>query len=465
MDSKARTQRRTIILVMLFIAVTAITTIQSLTSPLAAWVMLVHIFIIIVSFFQPFYGLVVYIAFIYIIPHGIWPELAKLRIMLRFASILLVMFLIHKTFRKENIHILSNRQQILMILLLFIVPISNISNFRLKASWEATNKFLTVFLLFFFIVNLTDNFKKFRKVCWTLVVCTTCMAINGIIQHQRGYDLIGTPLTLDGRIQWLVWFGDPNDLALAFNTFIPILLMFFLEKDASILKKTILALTIGILLLGLYYTNSRGGIIAFLTMISYLAYRRWGILKGSIVIAACAAAGFVLGPSRMGNISPYEASAAGRINAWIAGVDMFKSRPIFGVGYENFQIFHRRVSHSTFVQVFAELGFVGYFFWLALIYTSFSGLRKVEELSKDTRIKNYSFAVQLTLVGFLGSAFFLTQAFSPVFFITLALAAIILNNADIYLKWPRFLSKREITRIAVLAIASILLYVVIAAVY
>ena len=128
-------------------------------------------------------------------------------------------------------------------------------------------------------------------------------------------------------------------------------------------------------------------------------------------------------------------------------------------------IFHNLAAHSSFIQVIAELGFVGYFTWLALIYTSFFGLRRAEAVTPNTTIRDYAFALQLSIVGFLGSAFFLSQATSPILYIILGLSAIILNNRDVPIKWPTFLSKREMRNIAVLAAASILFYFVLVRVY
>ncbi len=465
MSIEARLQKRSIILVILFITVTGIATVQSLGSPLTGWVLLAHLVAIMTSFFRPFYGLLLYLTLIFFVPQGLSLEIALLRVMLRMASILLLVFLTHKIFRKENIYIFSNRQQIMMIALLGLVPLSQFSNLRLGASWEAFNMFLTVFMLFFFIVNLTDDMSKLRKVSWVLITWTTCLAINGIIQYRRGYDLFGITPTYDGRIRWLVWFGDPNDLALAFNSIIPFVIMFFFEKRAGVLRKIVLMVIMGILLYGMYCTNSRGGILALLAMTAYFSYRKFGRARGMTVIAVCLVLGIIFRPSRMGEMALRDGSAMGRIYAWRAGLSMFMSRPVFGIGYNNFLIFHNLAAHSSFIQVISELGFVGYFTWLALLYTSFFGLRKAEMVTTNITIRDYAFTLQLSIVGFLGSAFFLSQAFSPILYIILALSAIILNNREVPIKWPQFLSKREIRNIAVLAAATILFYFVLVAVY
>jgi len=170
-------------------------------------------------------------------------------------------------------------------------------------------------------------------------------------------------------------------------------------------------------------------------------------------------------PSRMADLSPYGDSASGRVYAWIEGLAMLKMRPIFGVGYKNFTFYQGRAAHSAFVQCFAELGIVGYYFWLALIYTSVSDLFRIERFSHEGEARNYIRVLQLSFIGFLASALFLSQAYSPIFYTIGALSTVFFGETASGGRKRGFLTMREAAVIAAILVFSIIVYKVLAMVY
>lgn len=419
----------------------------------------------ILFFTKPFHGLLLYVILLYVRPQDFMPGLQKLRIMLVIAVVIIVSFSIHKVFNRRKILAVSPRQSALLLLLLLIVPLSNITNAQFKLAGDGFNEFLTLFLLFIMIINLVEDARKLRMLCWTLVICTFLLCVNGIIQHWRGYDLIGTEPTLDGRIQWIGIFGDPNDLALLINSFFPFVLVNIFKADFPRTGKWALALIGTANLTALYYTNSRGGFIAFIIMLVFFAYRHWGLMRGMAIAAFILVAATFIAPSRMAVLSPYEQSASGRVFAWIDGLVMLKSRPIMGIGYQNFTELHGRAAHSAFIQCMAELGLVGYFVWLALLYTGFSDISVAGRKAPANGIGAYAKIFQLSIVGFLGSAFFLSQAYSPVLYLILGLTVAAARTTESGASRPALLSMRELITISILLGASIVAYKGLAAVY
>ncbi len=417
-----------------------------------------------IIFFKPFYGLIFYLVMLYIRPQDFIPAMERMRVMLVLAVVVLITFFIHKVIRREKIAFLATRQHILMFILLLIVPISDIVNGRFAESYDALNEFLTVFLLFFIIVNIADDYKKFRKVCWTLVILTVLISINGIIMYFRGTGLAGTMPIAGTRVIWIGIFGDPNDYALAINSFFPFILVGFFDKKISKPIKILLFAAGAISIATLFFTDSRGGFVAFIAIISVFAVKRWGIIKGFAVGTLFLVVVFALAPSRMGSLSPYEASAAGRVNAWIDGLVLLKAHPVLGVGYQNFPDYVRIAAHSAFIKCMAELGLIGYFFWMALLYTSFVDNMKVADGPK-TSYSRYAGIIQLALIGFVGSAAFLSQTYMPTLYILIALTTLTANNKEVTRRFPRFLSISEIWKIGFLMGFSIIGYKVLAMVY
>ena len=396
-------------------------------------------------------------------PQQIFPVLASERIMLQSAALILLVFFIQKVFRREPISLISTRHDMLILLLLALVLIGHVINLYPGATWDGFYVFQTVFLLFFIMVNLTKNFDQFRTVCWTLVICTILMSINGLIMQFRGYDLVGN-VPVNGRIAWMSHFGDPNDYALAINSFFPLILVNLFEKDISKFKKILLVGAAGITMSAIYFTNSRGGYGALLVILALFAYKKWGLLRGILLGTMFVAVAVVFAPSRMGDVSPYGASAGGRVNAWISGLVMLKSNPVFGVGISNFQLHHHRAAHSAFIQCMAELGVFGYFLWLALIYSSYMGLLQVEKQASGIYVK-YAKILQLSLVGFLTSAVFLSQAYTPILYMIFGLSATLVSLAKPPVIFSRNLSAVEVFLTIGIIVASIFAYKVLAIVY
>lgn len=424
-----------------------------------------------IIFFKPFYGLIIYLVLLYIRPQDFVPALERMRIMLILAAVILVIFFIHQTVRRARISIFGTRQNILMFLLLAIVPVSDIVNGRFAESWDGLNEFLTVFLLFFLIVNIVDDEDKFRKVCWVLVSLTVLISINGIIMHFRGTGLAGSTPVEGTRVRWIGIFGDPNDYALVINSFFPFLLVTLFDRMVSRTARFLILVGVLISVLTLYYTNSRGGFIAFLCIIGIFSVKRWGLLKGMAVGALFLAAGIALAPSRMGNLSPYEVSAAGRVNSWIDGLVYLKSHPLFGIGFQNFGEFSTLAAHSAFIKCMAELGMIGYFVWMSLLYVSYTDVIKISvrkngaAVQRRNAYERYAEILQLALIGFVASAVFLSQTFMPVLYILVALSTLASHNTLSGMRFPRFLSVGEIWRVALLIGASILGYKLLAMLY
>ena len=456
-------QRQNFIVLISVICIVITLILTSFVSTRVSLILLTGIILAAFIFFKPFYGVLFYIILLYVRPQDFVPILEKLRIMLILAIIIMLSFLIKKMLQREKISIFHARQEILMFSLLIIVPLSNLANFRGSDAWAGFNEFLTLFIPFFLIINLVENFDKLRKISWTLVICTAIMSMNGIVQHFRGIDLIGNE-PIVGRIRWIGIFGDPNDFALAMNTFIPFVLFNISEKGIKPSRRLTLAV-IGILfILAIYYTDSRGGFLAFLTVLTFFVFKRGGITKGLIAGVFILVISILAAPGRMANLSPYGASASGRVNAWIEGLVILKSHPLLGVGFQNFELYHSRAAHNAFIQCMSELGLVGYFVWFALLYTCFSGLRKVEK-AEIKHYSKYAEILQFSLIGFLASSIFLSQAYNPILYIIVALSTVVINNSKTLIAQPKLLTIGEIIKVLFIIAGSIISYKLLAIMY
>jgi len=87
-----------------------------------------------------------------------------------------------------------------------------------------------------------------------------------------------------------------------------------------------------------------------------------GVAIGALLAGPAAA--FALG-SRSGAAA--DMSTQLRYEAWAAGLEMFKSSPLFGVGHRMFGEVHYMTAHNSYVLTLAELGMPGMFLFICLL--------------------------------------------------------------------------------------------------
>ena len=211
-----------------------------------------------------------------------------------------------------------------------------------------------------------DTLAKLRAVFVLLTAASCVMALHGIGQAA---DDLATGWTgavmIEGRITYLGFLNDPNDLARSMLMTLPMCLHMAHGRGFSL--RWMFRAAALLILYGVYLTNSRGAILAVGSMLLIYCTRRYGLWRGLILVPLLAAPMVLLAPSRIGEISAEEDSAAGRVEAWYEGFQMLRSHPLFGVGKGQFTDHHTLTAHNSYVLALAELGIVGYFVWLSII--------------------------------------------------------------------------------------------------
>ncbi len=153
------------------------------------------------------------------------------------------------------------------------------------------------------------------------------------------------------------------------------------------LKAAIMALTavIGFVLV---LTLSRGALVALVAGLTTLAFTR-GRRVGLAAVAAILLLGVALWPlfaelrygtdsglARAGVSSQLENS--GRTGAWIAGLEVFQSSPLVGVGWGRLveEASTGIAAHNWYIAVLAETGITGFILWMLFIVASVLALRR-----------------------------------------------------------------------------------------
>jgi putative inorganic carbon (hco3(-)) transporter len=323
-------------------------------------------------------------------------------------------------------------QFLLLPAFLVVLMLSQVTNGWSGGALDQLTKFGPMVIAFFVFAACCTSRQRVVVAMVVFVLCSIVLALHGVEQHRTGIGWTGMPMSDDGRIQYVGIFNDPNDLGLLFAATLP--MAFFLRhRSSSALPRWFWLAGAALLLYGTYLTNSRGAMLAVLLVAGiYVWYRRGILTAGTLGILGLACLKML--SSRMQELDAGEESASGRVDAWYAGMRMFLSHPLFGVGAGNFTEYNDLTAHNSFVLVLAETGFVGFMLWLAFVGYTFwmvlTVLRHKPEPAMDTeRSRRWqdeqamALTLLLSLCGLFAAAFFLSRSYMIVLYLFAALVA------------------------------------------
>jgi len=366
--------------------------------------------------------LILYLFCTFIRPQDWIPELERLRLV-NFISLATIFSLYIERIGSKKGGFVNAPQSRLMIGLFISILLSQLAHTYIEGAKEAFSSFLIIFILYFIILNAINTETKFKIAIGFMVFFIFLLVFQGMYQLEYGYGWAGQrPIFQNNsmRITWVGIFNDPNDLALIFVMAVSISIALFFGRSNYFMR--LLAIpVIGFFCYGIFLTNSRGGMLALMASILYYFVKKTRkFMIGGIIGGLFIALIIVLGPSRLGLISIEEDSAYGRVNLWYEGILLLKSNPVFGVGYNMFMEDLPQTAHNSYLLAAAELGMLGLFFWMSLIYISMKGLTLVQET--DAKLKDYALGLQSALIGFCVAAFFLSRTYVIIPYMLFALS-------------------------------------------
>lgn len=262
------------------------------------------------------------------------------------------------------------------------------------------------------------------------------------------------PIGIDGRLGNLVYY-DANDFALLLDCSIPFAIYF--ARPGVVFWKRILAVAIlGLFILMLTRSGSRGGFLGFIAVMVYVLFRFRGIptrTRAAAVglgVALLLAVGSTKYWGMMDTLTHPQndynlTDPVGRKAIWKRGTGYLLSHPVLGVGAAAFGQAEGRISetakeyaaraqglkwstaHNSFVLVGAELGVGGIVIFIAMILGTIRTLNRVRAgpdgipgiTSAD---ESYARMLAASLVGFSVSGFFISASYTPYLYLVLGLS-------------------------------------------
>ncbi len=155
----------------------------------------------------------------------------------------------------------------------------------------------------------------------------------------------------------------------------------------------------------------------------------YNVLLGGLMLVVIG----VLASSRMSDINTEETSAHQRIWAWEQSLDIIRENPVIGVGKGQFMRYSDEglLAHNIYLEIFSEMGFIGIFAYIGLIYFSAKGMYVISRFSPQTKSQQHlisSATILLFILAGLCSVDFFISFDGELFFFIIALCTSVVIN-------------------------------------
>ncbi|MEZ4312162.1 MAG: O-antigen ligase family protein [Polyangiaceae bacterium] len=233
--------------------------------------------------------------------------------------------------------------------------------------------------------------------------------------------LFGTTSISTGRVRWRGVLMDPNETTLAAGQSVPFAFAFY-ETKRTLLRLLIVLATVIVVVITDVFSQSRGSILIFMTVMAVYFVRKYGI-RGMLVGGGMAAPLMMLG-GRGGEEA--KQSAEERMEVMSDGLNMFIGNPAFGVGYGQFVQHSFLTAHNAYVLAAAELGLFGFWIWTIIVYlvmkTMILALQRYKNVPGGELIRAWALGLFASFCGTLVGIFFLSWTYHYVLWIYFGIA-------------------------------------------
>ena len=367
-----------------------------------------------------FFGLLLFLFLQIIRPQDFVPGLQGVRLVLY----LMVVLLIGLLFSPVDKKLIRTPQDKYAGVFLISIVLSTLTLFWFSYILVTAIETMKTALMNYFLVMVIASEDRFQKTVWTMVALMGWVALMGVLQYH-GYDITGAGMDFaEDKGVWQIKgignFDNPNDLAYSTVLVVPFALGLLFQTKAF-LKRIIALLLLIFSTYCIYLTKSRGGQVALAASLGAWFYlwtknpkikRRLMLLAitGIIAVGIAQSTGY-----------RQDESAMGRIQAWSKGWQLLKSNPIVGVGKDQFREHYKKDTHSSYVRAGAELGLLGLYALMGMIYAVALTILSMQKLIVDEKWRPYYAGFGAFFVSYLVGSIFSTRTYDLIFLICVAL--------------------------------------------
>jgi O-antigen ligase len=337
---------------------------------------------------------------------------------------------------KRNALTLTDQDKFFLMMILWISLSWGANGFTDRGQ-EVLVNYVKWFVMYKAVSSLIVSAGQFRSVTRMLVGFAVVLAIEGIA-HRFSQDGLGwagqTMGWIDpsamaagepGRTRWINIFDGPGVFCVVYTIALPFVLQ-YLISPFSVPVRLLGAGMLGLLLVAIYLTGSRGGFLTALAVFGLFVAIRMKISTGKIVGASLLiAVVFSLAPSHLTTMNDQSRSASHRVEMWAEGIEMIQQNPVLGIGKGSFAAYTGKlVAHNSAIEIMGETGFFGLLFWMGLIYMALKYIVHFIRFEADAVDRSYVTVLALSIIGYIISSLFVTLEYETFYFL-LAMAAAI----------------------------------------
>jgi O-antigen ligase len=262
-------------------------------------------------------------------------------------------------------------------------------------------------------------------------------------------------IATEGRVTGTI--GDPNELAAALLVGLAIATGFLPGRALSPPRRLFALIAIPLCAAGIFLSLSRGGLIALAAMLvaGPIFAGRWRLAMTGVLLAVVASG--IVYFTQFASLPARERvtttnGGSGRSDLWTVGLRMVDTHPTRGVGVGNFPVVSRnyvlqpgtlrrsdlifsaapKIAHNTYLQVLAETGVLGLMLFCGVILACVGCALRAARLwaqHSDRTMEALARGLLLGLIAMLVADFFISQMYSKLLWVGLALGPVMLAIA------------------------------------
>jgi len=317
-----------------------------------------------------------------------------------------------------------------MVLFFLAILVSSWRAYNPSLSWANLDYFYTWFVIYFLIINIVNNRRRFFIFLFIFLLASAKLSFS----LARAWAMRGFAFTDWGLKGPRGFFENSGELAIQMAVFWPLALAVAVSLKPYLVRwkywvLMAMPITAGMVILG---SSSRGGQLAMMGQFLLKYWRSIFRIKSLVVIALVVGSAWMLLPGAQKERfiqSGDDKSSEQRLLYWEHGLDMLREHPFTGVGYFNFIPYYERyhsedmlypraeLPHNIFIQVGADLGWLGLSPYLALIVgvliSGYRTERRARAQPDGELWANLARGMNYSFVGFLIAGQFVSVVYYP----------------------------------------------------
>ncbi len=301
-----------------------------------------------------------------------------------------------------------------------------------RAQWYVLVNWVLVYYL---VANIASTEARFCLFFLVFLLASLKMSQHGTrIWVARGFGFAGW-----GASGAPGWFQNSGEFGIQMCIFLPLSLYFFsaLKSFWSPLKRALVMALPVTAMASIIASSSRGALLGAAAVGLWILLRTRHRVRVLLAVLVATAVVITVLPEEtktrfetMGD----DKTSESRETYWRRGIEMFKERPMSGIGYENWTAVYedrygyKALPHNIFVQGGTELGVPGLVAMIGLIVASFVVNYRTRQLAnlrgpEGRFLAGAARGLDGAMIGFLASGFFITVLYYPFLWFNIAMTS------------------------------------------